>query len=1167
MNNYLLNIFSNKHIELTNFNLLKKFMINASECLYKNCKYFYNELISLLPCLMESVQLLIELFQKNILNNAKYFEENSFIYNSFIFRSFYFIIELLLANKKFIIKKEYIILFYKILFMIDKFDINYNKCLDMDNLIEINYKLNNDNKGNLFNNSRNVAINLKKNKNIIIKTNILSNDEYKKFDRFRFIKIDIFSGLEKIPFKFLNGEDFIYKDVSQINIQMNWWYNYLDNDYIINIIPVKDGKLFNKYNSKDYRIFSLLEKSIIHYLLYLFDNIHYELEQYNNNKIIKNYKTKFENELFKFISIPKKQNLTKNKSHSEFSFITSDFFEKIYIKENNIENLDILYDELKINFEKMNKEISINESEFQKENTIKIEKLECDDYFLNNINLDKLFKIFNLDLPKKKSILIMQIRENKNLNLLINQIFLFGIKYYNYYENLKSLLKKLENYNLEDINAIKNEIKQIRLLDDFSLFYSFYEESINIISIYHKNRANFNDLNFYEENKKYFDNNFEKIKFLFDNIITCDTIKPDNLIIKNLIEFLDDDEIGINEIIKYLKIQNINFQIKLIELLIINNFLLYLNNETSIILILNLIKINKNICQNNELTSIFDNVYGADYFIIEKVEHLFNQFFGILSNKIINNENNYSIITKISLMQNLIWKIKGRDFPILEQVLNLFEEIKTGKIEKEEKEKLFFFNNNNDNIKYFNEKNIAQYKFELFKILIPEIINIIKEILRYKYENDNKLSFKRSPSNISTNFYKKLLKKILSFFFEINQDNIYYYDLILFFYKIFVSSEYLIDFILQTDINIINKVMKIAFYDDNNDDINKVKRNNTRLIMIKLLAIILENINDDNLKDLSENIHNLENGNPLIQNRFSYLYEKIIIELNCNNKIPDLMIKKYLENLLLICINKIIETEKEKTFKFEIILNNIFDLILYDDKDNYTSECIFYIKSKDNDFRKSIFYIKSKYNDSSNLENYSLLNSEVNKELKFGKIICFIEDDFKNFNIGKFNLSDKKIEFYKSNIKYNSINKNSNILDNYKALILMKDFEELDFYDINNIETIKISDIEIINTENRYKKNFFEKNSKLIIEIIKEKIDSDKLNEKGIYLAFKLLSKIIKYTNKDNLIMILEILSKFYFKNKEKEIDYPFMSLEYLEKKVIENKKFQFKNLKNIYNE
>ena len=114
-------------------------------------------------------------------------------------------------------------------------------------------------------------------------------------------------------------------------------------------------------------------------------------------------------------------------------------------------------------------------------------------------------------------------------------------------------MKKLENYNLEDINAIKNEIKQIRLLDDFSLFYSFYEESINIISIYHKNRAKFNDLNFYEENKKYFDNNFEKIKFLFDNIITCDTIKPDNLIIKNLIEFLDDDEIGINEIIKYLK--------------------------------------------------------------------------------------------------------------------------------------------------------------------------------------------------------------------------------------------------------------------------------------------------------------------------------------------------------------------------------------------------------------------------------------------------------------------------------------------------------------------------------------------------------------------------------------------------------------------------------------
>ena len=127
----------------------------------------------------------------------------------------------------------------------------------------------------------------------------------------------------------------------------------------------------------------------------------------------------------------------------------------------------------------------------------------------------------------------------------------------------------------------------------------------------------------------------------------------------------------------------------------------------------------------------------------------------------------------------------------------------------------------------------------------------------------------------------------------------------------------------------------------------------------------------------------------------------------------------------------------------------------------------------------------------------------------------------------------------------------------------MNDFEQLDFYDISNIEIKEISDLEIINSENEYKKIFFRNNSKLLIKAIKEELNNNNLNEKGIYLVLKLLSKLIKYMNKDDLISILEIFLKFYTKNKSEENNYPFMSLEYIEKNI--NKYFQFNKIKTIY--
>ena len=51
----------------------------------------------------------------------------------------------------------------------------------------------------------------------------------------------------------------------------------------------------------------------------------------------------------------------------------------------------------------------------------------------------------------------------------------------------------------------------------------------------------------------------------------------------------------------------------------------------------------------------------------------------ILSNKIKSNELNYSIITKISLIENLIINLKETNFPILSELIAIFQELKTEK--------------------------------------------------------------------------------------------------------------------------------------------------------------------------------------------------------------------------------------------------------------------------------------------------------------------------------------------------------------------------------------------------------------------------------------------------------------------------------------------------------
>ena len=1141
---YLIDILNSESNNLSDNNINLRFLIRASESIYKGIESFKDELISLIPNILENIQILIESYQKR---KNKNLEEYNLFYNSFNFRSFYLIIEFLLANKTFIEKKEYIIPIYKTLLLLDKININYNECFDLNNMIEItNYSFFNDD--NRIYNDLELEINLDK-KDIIIKTNLISNKEL-----YNSIQLEIKTENKNIKVSFINNEDMIYHGVIKIKIKFSGVIRNINKkEFVINIIPINNEKLFNKYKTdKDHKIISLIEKSIIQYLLNLFEDANSQIEKYNKEKAIKSHIKLFQTEIFRFLSIPINIKIEKNnQKHSEFNEITNKLLEELDKRNLNNKVFNILNDELHSNFNKINKEIYKNNFEFENIYENKMKNNFSNDgqniIFIDVKKYDNLFQILNDNLSEK-NFSAKQVIQNANLNFLIKKIFLFGIKYYNCYGILNSLVKQINKIEMENKGDKNKNIKQIRTLDNYSLIYSFYCESFKIRDKYNKHRVDFNDLNFDEENKKYFDDNLKKLQYLYDNIIPCDdlTIKPNTLIIQNLLELLDNNNIEIFEIIQFAKLQNMNSQIKLIELSIINNLLLYLTDETNIILILNYI--HKKIRHSkNILNSIFDNIYGADYYNIEKLKHQFHLFLYILSFKLTDNKNNFSILTQISMTENLIWKMRKRNFPILLEIMKAFEELKT---EKQKNDDIFKFGITFDkiyNVNYFNKEKKLECKFNVFKILVYQIINVIKQFLKDKEEKDSKLNLERNPSVLLEIDFRKILKNILSFFVDINPKCIHYHDLILFFYKIFVNSDILLNYIWKIEPNVISKIIKISFDLSNN---KIIKINNTRLIMIKLLCKIIENINEDNLDQLSKCIENIENQNSSILNPLLYIYNKVLNDLNEYNQKLEIIIQKYYVNLLFICLNKMHQFGMDENIYKNLISNrSILNLIISNDSFLFLSENKFIFK-------------KNKYN--YKYEDISLYNSDNNNSVKFGKILFFLEERFINFlnNISKQIIDNKSHIFDKSSFIYDSTNKKNK---NKFALIIKEDSEQLGIYDLSDFNIMSITDLEIIETENKFKKNFIENNSKLIFNSIKEELFNDKLNEKGIFWTLKILIQLIEYLDKDDLILIFEYFSKFHYKNKSKENNYPFMSLEYIERVI--SKYFKFNNLKNIYKE
>ena len=1116
--NYLINIFKNinekKDIEIPLYSLFIKLMKKASEIYFTiNIKEMneYNKLTSLINSITSNIQELLKLYI-SIYSNKEIkmpLHNFSFLYNSLNIRLFYYIIQKIITDKIFI-KKDDISKIYDILLLLDNNNINnnYDNILDMNNIIEIKSS-----SLRHINNNINVPVELNEPKKIIINTSLTSNNKLNELIKIILTK----KNNDKYKINLYKDQNIIFDEIKKIEINFLNGNQDMKRDFVINIIPLKDEKNYLSYlKNEDNKILSLIQKSIIFCLLNLLDPIQNKINNYNNEQIIKNHSLLYQYDIFKNISI---SNINENEKIEEIS--TSD-------KTNNNKNPIIEKSNDLIN--EINKLLGFNIKEESlrlfKEEKEKKKQGKKEENIINE-KYDKLLKCFEYDISKK-NLPINKIKANDNIKYLIIKIFEISIKHYNYKEKIEKLIKDIESIYKDDIDKIINDIN---LLENYKVLYSLYEASYKIKTIYINDKNGFDLSKIEEESNNYINNNLSKLEFI-NNVIVPNNEKentiPNTSIIDdilNLLKILKD--IDIEEIKIYYKVQNISCDIISNELELINKLLTSLKKEENIIFLLYLMN-NKIRQMHNKGKPIFDNIYGADYYLFDEIKCQFHDILKKINDKIKENEKNkYSITTHITLLESLIWKIKERDFDLIYEIMNIFEQIKH-KNENNDKNVFIFENKDIYSIKYLNEgtKNIKIR--EIFELIMSQVISII---------NDN-------INNGIESKHSKLIKNILSYYKEITEDNEYYHDFILFFYKNIINSNKLLSILLTSYYDIIKKIMNISL--SNNDNLSK-KDILTKLIMIKLLYQILKNMEKKQMNNLVDCCKLYDDKFPNEKNPLVYIYELIYTKLN-NNHDNEKIINNYYIRILIICLNKLLEFEDNNKIIKELINDKIVTIIsLFSNNSIGISENNFMTKpSFDKDF-----------------EDIALFISEDDKFIQTGKIICFLSNE-NNKSIVNYLSDESIINFDKNNFEYYTEDIENNDNNNNDAYIIMDDTLESELYTITSTEIKPISDI-IISDDNNLQKAFIKNNIKLIIEIINKEFNL--LNEKGIYLTLKILSNVINYIGKEDLINIMNNILKYYFDNKNKENKYVFLSLEFIEEKINKMINKSCSNNKDIYKE
>ena len=1090
-----------------------------------------------------------------------------FLFYSLNFSFFFWIIHR--GINKFEKDFEIISSFYNALITLDKLNINQNwkKALDLNNIIEIT---NSKNESEVEDAEKTInVVNFKSKQNITFRSNFInyvgSIDLKSYFDKIILIRKNQKSQEEKVDIDINHCIDQIFYDVDGLEIHFKEKVDY-DWRVILDVIPIKDVNEFLKikYN-ENYKIINLIQKSLLYYFLTLFKKLTTETNEFLKRDKIKNFYKSYNNEFLQFIytnnididmSLFESKENAKSEDQKESQkeqkkeailILINQFIKELkrllnlsYNEKDKEENKDI--NDINTIMEVLNKFISffgdfnkgenknvINFESYYNKTDITLKQIES----YKEINLEdklyeKLFVQFEKDIAKKNRIL-SSLKTNESIKKMILKIFQIIIKYYNYNSKFLDLVKK-ENFTPEN--------------EDYSLFLDIYEKCSQMKMVYNQEKSRFVDEKFEEQSQKYFKITNTILDFLYKIIVPSfnENLKYDKYIVQNLIELIKNESFHPKELLQYSKVQNINCNFKVIEMLIVNNLLLNLKDEENIKLILHMI--NDIFHKKEENTnysismSLLDSIYGADYSQMQQVKNHFHLLIGIILEKYINNKSindNLGIITKILLCQTLLWKYKGRDFHIMPKILSCFEDLKKGEFDKDKN----IFNLNHDKIHRINNFNMESYsdiKYEIFKIIASQIFWKIKENAENnKSEKEIKveLDLTRNLSKIiNTDSITSLL---MSFFLTIEKNNKYYFDLILFFYKNIINSKNLID-ILNTPsfLEVLVKIMKIIFDDEKpiqNKEILMNRNNYTKFIILKLFLQILENVDNEektiNLSDCClEYDKDAFNENEEFSNPFIYLTLKFN---NMINKDQCPFLKQYYLKLFLFCLNKI--DNSESLIEKNKLLDINFLLTLDENLNQFESK----------------FYVKDNIGDK--FEEMALFsNDEKVKALKSGTLLCYMEyTDFFN----KY-LDSPEISYFDYN-KFQFIMQQNKNWENM-VVIMDENLNEKIYEKENNLVDKNIKDVIIIQGQNnnQFYNKYLEKNSGYIYDKLIGLLIENKINSKGINYVLKMIYNLLDYITIDKAEKLIKYIFNYISDKEVEEIknEFDFCSYEYIDNEI-----------------
>jgi alpha-tubulin suppressor-like RCC1 family protein len=720
------------------------------------------------------------------------------------------------------------------------------------------------------------------------------------------------------------------------------------------IIDVKQEKSNEIKNNKDYfvneyglkmivtnkkplesNIFSEIRKSILYSInIIISDNLvsnECGLENQENQEktlSIKNkahiYNSLFNSKLLKYISLPDSQTFIKRENIGFINnIIQSIEDEKLKIEiaslfqrnNNSDDDLDLI--------RTYSKEVSLHK---EKENHTQ--------QYVNNIvsNSENSYKsgIYYLQkiLSKKNAYLVNL--GGKEVEPLVIHLFTVVLKYQNlitnYVEkylheihNLESLTKSDSSEKLNSKFEIKNEeLHNIHKIENFDIFLKiwtecskiriwFLERKMILAEDLEKNK-NINeansiiDLDYDQEILKMLSGLETKAKFFLSIINPANNsngstgnhqiVTFSSEIVESLLLCIKNENITSDKIYQKIHMQNEIGIKRETGLILLNMYLNLISDENEEDLNDLIYHFNKILRKDQKVIDLIDDLTGADFKVIERVK---TQFHILIENLILRSLKLKSL-SLISVIQTLIWKLKGRDYPVMNN-LKVFE--KFTKVYNS------FSSDGLDNI--YGSKNIFG-KEEINKQTLCSIFDQFFEIYAYQIfrrigsstienkEQSSMLGLSRSISSINEEDNYKMIEFILNIINPIlenfirspeDKEKSSEFDLqrikkfLMILYRGFNSSKDVITMITTIDPNLFVNLLKLY----KNEKLSKCL--DIKFLLIKIHSVFFKSIGkiDEGIFNyIIKNSIQLENNSSqkisININNFSILVDYLLDEIS-----------------------------------------------------------------------------------------------------------------------------------------------------------------------------------------------------------------------------------------------------------------------------------------------